>query len=564
MQLKKVLLSSFFFVAVSARAAEFPDAKALAGESAKLAPVDIAVDLSKLPAHETAALAKMVEAATWMDTLFLRQVWAGNETLLLKLVADTSPLGKERLKAFLQNKGPWLRLSAHASFIPGVGHKPAQGNFYPAEATQAEVDAWIKKLPAAQQADAKGFFTTLRRAPDGSWRTVPYSVEYQGELQHVAALLKEAAALTTQPTLKTFLEKRAQAFLTNNYYDSDVAWMKLESSIEPTVGPYEVYEDEWFNAKAAFEAFITLRDDAETAKLSKFSAELQDIENHLPIDPKWRNPKLGALAPIRVVNSIFSSGDANRGVQTAAYNLPNDEKIGQEMGTKRTMLRNIQEAKFQRVLVPISKKALSKKDQTRIAFDAFFTHILMHELMHGLGPSQVLVNGKSYTVREMLQETYSTLEEAKADISGLFALQYLIDKGVVEKSMEETLYPTFLASSFRSIRFGLNEAHGRGLAIQMNYLQDAGAYQVAQDGTFFVDVPKMKEAVKALTAELMTIQALGDKARAQALIQKLAVIRPSVKKVLATLDGIPVDIAPKYVTAMKLLEGSKSVKTAQK
>jgi hypothetical protein len=528
-----------------------PDAATLKKRTARLAPVELTADIAKLPAGERAALARIVEAAKVMDPLFLRQVWAGNETLLLDLVADRSPLGVERLHAFLQNKGPWLRLDEEKPFLPGVGAKPAAANFYPAAARKEEVEAWMKGLPAAGQAAASGFFTTIRRAPDGKLTAVPYSVEYQGELAHAAALLREAAALTAQPTLRAFLEKRAAAFLSNDYYDSDVAWMKLDASIEPTIGPYEVYEDGWFNAKAAFEAFVTVRDDAETAKLARFGAELQDIENHLPIDPKLRNAKLGALAPIRVVNSIYCSGDGNRGVQTAAFNLPNDERIAREMGTKRTMLKNVQEAKFKRVLVPIAAVALSPADRKNVSFDAFFTHILMHELMHGLGPHEVA--GQKTTVRAALQDTYSAIEEAKADISGLFALQLLIDKGVLDKALQRTMYPSFLASAFRSIRFGLTEAHGKGIALQLNTLLDAGAFTVARNGTFAVDDGKIKDAVRALTAELMTLQAAGDRARAADLLAKRAVVRPEVQRVLDRLARVPVDIEPRFVTAEKLV-----------
>lgn len=532
----------------------FPDAAALAKLSARLAPVDISVDLSALPASEKAALAKLVEAARLMDPLFLRQSWAGSEALLVQLAEDTSPLGRARLHAFVQNKGPWLRLDEERPFLPGVGERPPQGSFYPLDATRAEVDQWMKSLPDAERAKAVGFFTTVRRGPGGKLQLVPYSLEYQAELSRAAALLREAAALTHQPTLKEFLEKHAAAFHSNDYYASDVAWMKLDASIEPTLGPYEVYEDRWFNFKAAFQAFVTVRDDAETQKLARFSAELQDIENNLPIAPELRNPKLGALAPIRVVNSLFSAGDANRGVQTAAFNLPNDEKIGKELGTKRTMLKNIQQAKFDVVLRPIAKVALSPADQKKVSFDAFFTHILMHELMHGLGPHNITVGGKATTVRAQLQSAYSALEEAKADISGLFALQHLVDKGELGKELEQTMYVTFLASTFRSIRFGLNEAHGKGIALQLNSLLDAGAFKVAADGTFSVDATKVKSAVKALTAELMTLQASGDKARAEALLEKRAVMRPEVKRVLDRLANVPVDIEPRYLTAKKLLE----------
>ena len=324
--------------------------------------------------------------------------------------------------------------------------------------------------------------------------------------------------------------------------------MELDASIEPTIGPYEVYEDEWFAAKAAFEAFITLRDDAETAKLARFSAQLQGLENRLPIDPAMRNPKLGALSPIRVVNVVFSAGDGNRGVQTAAFNLPNDERVVAEKGTKRTMLKNTQEAKFRLVLQPIAKQALSAADQGRVQFDAFFTHILMHELMHGLGPNTVTVKGQKTTVRAQLKETYSTLEEAKADISGLWALQTLVDDGVIDKGLADTMYTTFLASTFRSIRFGTSSAHGRGITLQLNTLMDAGAIVVNTDGTFRVEPTKIREAVKALTAEIMTVQATGDYEGAKALLAR-ATIRPPVQAVLDRLGGVPVDIEPRFTTA---------------
>ena len=514
--------------------------------AARFAPVPLTADVSALPAGERQALAKLVQAARIMDTLFLRQAWAGNETLLLSLIPDETPLGRARLHYFLVNKGPWSRLDKDAPFIPGVGAKPPQANFYPAGATREEVESWMKGLPPAEAERARGFFTTIRRGTDGRLMAVPYSVEYQGELARAAALLREAAGLTAQPTLKAFLEKRAEAFVSNDYYASDVAWMEMDASVEPTIGPYEVYEDDWFNAKAAFEAFVTLRDDAETAKLARFASELQELEDHLPIDAQYRNPKLGALAPIRVVNVIFSAGDANRGVQTAAFNLPNDERVVQEKGSKRVMLKNTQEAKFEKVLVPTSRVALPIEDRKGIAFDAFFTHILMHELMHGLGPHSIQVGGRPTTVRQELKDTYSTLEEAKADISGLWALQYLVDKGTLDKAMERTMYTTFLASCFRSIRFGLTEAHGKGIALQLNTLLDAGGFKDRPDGTFTADAARIKDAVAALTRDIMTLQAEGDYAKAKDLLARMAVVRPSVKRVLDRLKTVPVDIEPQF------------------
>src|SRR6185503_18453321 len=463
-----------------------PSTREVATMATRFAPAEIRADLTALPANERRALGKLVDAARLMDSLFLRQVWAGNDAMLQELSHDAlvrsrgssaAPAAEAaiaRLHYFLINKGPWSRLDHNRVFIAGPPAKPEGANFYPAGATKAEIQRWLDSLTGDEKARATGFFTTIRRTPSGSFSAVPYSVEYQGELARAAALLREAAELTTEPTLKRFLTTRAEAFLNDDYYASDVAWMELDASIEPTIGPYEVYEDEWFNFKAAFEAFITVRDDVETNKLARFGAELQEIENNLPIDQKYRNPKLGALAPIRVVDVVFSAGDGNRGVQTAAFNLPNDERITAEKGAKRVMLKNTQDAKFNKVLVPISKIALAAKDQPSVEFDAFFTHILMHELMHGLGPHNIVAGERPSTVRQELKETYSTIEEAKADISGLFALQFLVDRGTLEKKYEQTMYTTYLASMFRSIRFGLNEAHGRGVAMQLNYFLDKG------------------------------------------------------------------------------------------
>jgi hypothetical protein len=498
------------------------DTAALQKAAARFAPTEVSADLSALPPQELKALVRILLAARLMDTLYLRQVWAGNEPLLLQLAQDATPLGRARLHLFVQQKGPWSSLDHDAPFIPGVPPRPEPANFYPPGTSKDEIEGWQKTLTPRERELATGFYTAIRRTPDGAFG------------------------------LKRFLSTRAEGFLSNDYYASDVAWMELDASIEPTIGPYEVYTDGWFNQKAAFEAFVTLRDDAETQKLLRLSSELQGIEDALPIDARLRNPKVGALAPIRVVNEIFCSGDGNHGVQTAAFNLPNDERIAQERGTKRVMLKNVQQAKFQKTLVPISAVALGAADRRNVSFDAFFTHILMHELMHGLGPHQAATGT---TVRKAMQEAGSALEEAKADISGLFALQRLVDKGVLDKSLERTMYVTFLASAFRSIRFGTNEAHGKGVALQLNTLLDAGAVQVASDGTFAVVPGKIKEAVSKLTGEIMTLQASGDAGRAREWLKAMGVVRPEVKRVLDKLADVPVDIEPRFTAAEKLLSG---------
>ena len=513
------------------------------------APVDIGADLSALPDSERQALAHIIDAAGLMDGIFLEQVWAGNPSMLLSLLNSDSATARATLDFFLLNKGPWSRIDENRRFVPGAPAKPDGANFYPAGATKEEMSTWFDQLEGAARADATGFFTTIRRGIDGGFAIVPYSVEYQGPLAVAAEHLRAAAAATAQPTLRRYLETRAAAFASNDYYESDVAWMELDSTIEVTIGPYEVYEDEWFNYKAAFEAFVTLRDDVETADLARFGDHLQGLEDSLPIDPRFRNPTLGALSPIRVVNVVFAAGDANRGVQTAAFNLPNDERVVQEKGAKRVMLKNVQEAKFQKVLSPISTVALPTDQRADVSFEAFFTHILMHELMHGLGPSRITVNGRQTTVRQELRATYSTIEEAKADVSGLWALHRLIDQGVVDRGLERSMYTTFLASSFRSIRFGVDEAHGRGVALQLNTFLDAGAVTADASGRFAVDHDRIRDVVTALTRELMTLQATGDVAAAERILETRGVVRPEVQRVLDRLSGIPIDIRPRFVTA---------------
>jgi hypothetical protein len=538
---------------VPAQSSSQPDQAKLEQMSARFAPTEITADVAKLSPNDRKVLARLVEASQIIDGIFLRQAWAGNPSMLLTLAGDTSPEGRARLHYFLINKGPWSRLDHNEPFVLGAPPKPEGANFYPLDATKAEIEAWIKSLPAAEQERAKGFFTVVRRQADRKFILVPYNIEYEGELTRAAILLREAAASATEPTLKKFLTTRADAFLSNDYYPSDVAWMELKGAIEPTIGPYEVYEDEWFNYKAGFEAFITVQDDAESAKLEKFSGQLQDIENHLPIDPKYRNPKLGALSPMVVVNEIFCAGDANHGVQTAAFNLPNDERVTREKGSKRVMLKNVQDAKFAKTLVPIARVVLSPNDQKDLSFDAFFTHIVVHELMHGLGPHDVNTGSQKTTVRQALKDAYSALEEAKADISGLFAIQYMIGKGVLPKSLERPLYTTYLASSFRTIRFGTSEAHGLGMAVQFNYLLDHGAFVVNQAGTFAVNWDKIKAGVEGLTREIMSIQAEGNYEKAKELTAKLGVVRPEVQAALDKLKSVPVDIEPKFTTAEQLV-----------
>ena len=528
----------------------------LESKIAQFAPVEIGAETKALPPHEQNALRYVVDAARLMDPIFLEQAWAGNPGLLMRLAEDHSPEGQAALHYFLINKGPFDRIDHLKPFTPATSAWPvlapetSRSSFYPADATRAELEKWFSSLKGPAHDDAIGFFSVIRRDAKGQLMSVPYNVAYAPILGAAAALLRQAAAETEQPTLKKFLQLRADAFLSNDYFASDMAWMELDASIEPTIGPYETYEDELFGYKAAFESFVTLRDDTETQKLGSFGKELQGLEDKLPIDPKYRNPKLGALAPIRVVNVVFAGGDGNRGVQTAAFNLPNDDRVIKEKGSKRVMLKNVQDAKFEKVLVPIAKVALSAADQSKVSFDAFFTHIVMHEVMHGLGPHQV--TGTNQPVRLALKDTYAALEEAKADISGLWALQQLADKGSIPKTMADSMYTTFLASAFRAIRFGVSEAHGKGIALQLNTLLDRGGFVANADGTFSVNDAKIRDAVASLTHDLMTIEAEGRYDQAKDLLAKMGVVRPEVQKLLDRLSGVPVDIEPAFTTADKL------------
>src|SRR5450759_1476753 len=529
-----------------AAAAVMPDLNHLTQMSARFAPVTLKYDAAGLSAGDRQALPKLVEAARVLNHLFLDQLWSGNRALHAKLLADTSPLGKARLRYFWLNKGPWSDLDDHAAFVPGVpARKPLGANFYPPDMTREEFEAWVKALPAPAREQAIGFFTVVRRNANKQLSLVPYNKEYAADLGKAAGLLREAAALTGNASLKKFLTLRAEAFLSNDYYASDVAWMDLDAPLDITIGPYETYNDELFGYKAGFEAYIAIRDESETNKLKRVAAHLQELENYLPLDQRYRNAKLGASAAVRVVNEVYASGDGSHGVRTAAFNLPNDERVISEKGSARIMLKNIQEAKFASALIPIAGRVLTPGARANLSFNYFFTHILAHELSHGIGPHQIQVAGRATTPRQELKELYSAIEEAKADVTGLFMLEYLFDHKLMDgPNYERPLYTTYLASAFRSVRFGVTEAHGKGMALQFNYLLDKGAFTVDAGGTFAVDVPKMKGAVRDLTHELLTIEAEGNYTAAKKMLDTLAVVRPAMQRALDSLKDLATDIDP--------------------
>lgn len=555
--LRIAVVISLVSILMPARASNssYPDAAELDRMAAQLVPTPLVVDTSRLDGGDRQALVRLIEAGRVVDDLFRQQLWSGDDRLLGQLRQDQTPIARARLRLFEIYQGPWSDLNSHRAFMPGAPErKPPGANFYPEDMTTAEFDQWVSRLPEREAELAKGFFSVIRRDSTRRLEIVPYHEAYHDDLVRAAKLLREASALTSNISLKRFLDARAAAFLDDNYYESDVAWMDLDAPIDLTIGPYETYNDELFGYKASFEAYVCLKDDAETAKLQGFSGHLQEVENNLPIDNAYKNPKLGATTPIHVVNEILSAGDGNHGVQTAAFNLPNDPRVIQQKGSKKIMLKNVQHAKFDNVLQPIARMVLSPEGWQDLSFDWFFTHILAHELSHGIGPQQIEVSGRKTSVRLELKDTYSSIEEAKADVTGLFMLQYFFDKGILPggEEAEHRLYSTFLASSFRTLRFGITEAHGKGMALQFNYLTDHGAFVARPDGTFKVNYTKVKGAVRDLTHELLTIEAQGDYHSARRILAEYGVIGPELTHALGRLSNIPVDIHPVFVTADEL------------
>jgi hypothetical protein len=554
-------------------AAPVPDAAELQKMAARFTPTPLRVDTSGLSAGDKRALVKLIQAARIVNHIFMQQFWSGDLALYTKLQQDKTPLGRARLHYFWINKGPWSEIDEHRAFLPGVPEKKPEGaNFYPEDMTKAEFESWAKGLYPESKASAEGFFTVVRRNSSRKLKLVPYSEEYKADLDQAGKLMRDAASLTDNLSLKKFLTTRADAFTTNNYFESDVAWMDLDAPLDVTMGPYETYNDELFGYKAAFEAYINLRDDKESARLAFLGEHLQEIENNLPEAPQYRVAKVGAAAPIRVVNEVFGAGDGNHGVQTAAYNLPNDDKVVEQKGSKRVMLKNVQEAKFKSILEPISRVMLSPAAQKDLSFELFFTHIVAHELTHGLGPHQIKINGRDTNPRLELKELYSAVEEAKADVTGLFALQYLMTQADKKSGgaaplphgpdAERQLYTTYLASSFRTLRFGLQDAHARGMAVQFNYFLDKGGFVANADGTFSVNLNKIKDAVAGLDHDLLTLEATGDYAGTKKLMSEMMLVRPEVQKALDRLKSLPTDIEPVFVTADGLAPANPAKATA--
>ncbi|MFQ5604502.1 MAG: peptidase [bacterium] len=522
---------------------------------AKFAPVEITTDISFLPENERQALAKLVQASKYMDEIFLRQVWPENPRYEKALSERTDELGRPAYAYFKISFGPWNRLDEHEPPFVGSMPKPAGAGYYPADMTKEEFNNYLEAHP--EQAESlKGLFTLVRRKAD-ALAAVAYSDAFKEWLNPAAELMREAADLTENASLKKFLKSRADAFFTNDYRQSDMDWMDLESPIEITIGPYEVYEDKLFGYKAAFESFVTVTDPGESQKLARYKAELPAMEINLPIPVKMKNLNRGTESPIRVVDVVFTAGDTKSGIQTIAFNLPNDEVVREQKGSKKVLLRNVIAAKYEKILKPIAELLVNEEQLSYLSAEAFTNEVLFHELSHGLGPGKIKIDGRETEVRLELKELYSAMEEAKADVMGVYNIHFMIHKGLLPASMRKEIAVTYLAGLFRSIRFGIGEAHGKGTVLQFNYLLEKGAISFNQaTGKFAVDFEAFEDGIRDIVHDLCVLQAHGDYAGTQKLFEKYVHLPAVLEAGLEKLQDIPVDIVPKYPLAERLSNGS--------
>jgi len=539
-------------------------ADSLKRELARFAPVEVTYDASILSPAERDALAKLVEAARIMNEIFLRQVWAGNIQMRdeLRAAADaagTPSLADDLYHFFCINAGPWIRLEHNRPAI-GTMTKPAGAGYYPEDMTREEFEAFVAAHP--DQKDAfTGYFSVIKRSELGGLEAVPYSDTYE-LLGDASRLLNEVADILSSPeaktqfangvdytTLSAFLRSRAAAFQSNDYFQSDMDWMDVKDNIlDVTIGPYEVYEDGLFNYKAAFEAVIAIRNPADSKRLDELKNFLPAMERNLPIPNEMKNMSRGTDSPISVIDVVYAGGDIKAGVHAIAFNLPNDERVREAKGSKKVMLKNISRAKYDKILMPIASIVLDQSHMEHVNFDSYFGFVLLHELSHGLGPGTItLPDGTKTTVNQVLQTLYSPLEECKADVMGMYNGAFLVQKSYMTQEELNRMYITFLPGLFRSVRFGLHEAHGKGNMIQYNWFKDQGAivHDPATD-RYTVVLEKMPEAARSLTRELCLLQARGDYAAAEAFLDTWGTVPPEVERIVGKLTSIPTDVEPLY------------------
>lgn len=495
-------------------------------------PVKLEADLSGLTANQKEMLKHLIAAAEQMDKLFWKQAFGEDKETFLSGISN--PQQREFARV---NYGPWDRLAENKSFVEGYGEKPAGAQFYPQDMTVEEFEAWGR-------ACGKDLYTLVRRDEMGTLDCINYSEAYKEELSIAAKHLKEAAVLAENPALKKYLNLRADALLTNDYKASDIAWMEMKDNrLDCIIGPIETYEDHLFGYKAAFESYVLLKDEAWSKRLEKYVAYLPQLQADLPVDAKYKQEKPGTNSQLNAYDVLYYAGDCNAGSKTIAVNLPNDESIQLSHGTRRSQLKNAMKAKFDKILLPISEVLIDESQRQFITFDAFFENTMFHEVAHGLGVKNT-ITGKG-TVREALKELSSALEEGKADILGLYMVTALYEEGVLDAGTLENNYVTFLASIFRSVRFGASSAHGKANMIRFNYFKEQGAFaRNPEDGTYKVDFDKMRAAMNSLSAKILQLQGDGDYQGVAQLFDQMGAIDASLQSDLDRLSrvGIPVDI----------------------
>ena len=493
------------------------------------APVKLTTDLSILSEKERAMLPILIQISEIMDELFWQQSFGD------KSVLDTISDQYIREFAMIQY-GAWNRLDCEKTFVPGFGEKPKGANFYPADMTKEEFEA-------LQDPAKESLYTIIRRDENGALKVIPYREAYAEKLAVVDSLMGEAIALAEDAGLKNYLEKRREAFRTDDYFESDMAWMDMKSSkLDFVVGPIENYEDALYGYKTAYEAFILVKDEKWSNDLAKYTKMLPELQTLLPCDPKYKQEVPGTESDLNVYDVIYYAGDCNSASKTIAINLPNDERVQLAKGSRRLQLKNAMNAKFEKILMPIAQQLVAEEQLDNVKFDAFFSNVCFHEVAHGLGIKNT-VNGKG-NLRQALKEQYSGWEEAKADICGLFITQTLIEKGEMTGITVEDAYVTFIAGILRSVRFGATEAHGIANMMCFNYMEDHDAFSRNEQGKYIIDVEKAKEAMKTWSAMILEIEGEGDYDRAKEYAAQNGNIRPSLQKDLDIIAGanIPVDI----------------------
>lgn len=518
-----------------------PEAADIQAKLGRYATVEIAPDLSGLSGKEKEVLQLLVEAAKTADEVFWMQTSPDAVALREKLAGSDDPDDKLLYEFLKLNYGPYDRLDGNKPFY-GKEAKPLGAGFYPADLTREEFENFIKKHP-----DKKDILTstyTVVQWENGDKLTaVPYSKAYAEENKKIYDLLKKAAALTDNPSFKAYLEAKAEDLMKNDYYNSDTLWLKVkDSKLDVVIGPTEVYEDELFNYKAAYEAFVLVKDEEASKALEIYNDHRTNLEGRLPVPENYKKEYKGLTSPLAVSQVVFVGGDSNSGPKTVAFNLPNDEKVREETGSKKVLLKNVLEAKFEKILVPIADILLDPGLKKYISADAFSTNVLMHEYSHAFGLNYT-IKDPSLTVKKALGHQSSAIEECKADVVGLYNQSYFAEKGLINENKLKEYYTTFVASIFRSIRFGAADAHGVANFIQFNYLQEKGAIKFdKQTGKYRVDFQKIGPGIKDLAQLILTIQGDGDAAAAENLIKKYGIMTPELQANLDLLKDLPVDV----------------------